>query len=281
MDCKTFSSTFYPDESLVLNIAHRGARSIAPENTLLAARKGLEAGADLWETDLAVTRDEQLILCHDPSLRRTTDVGLKFPERAQESPARFTLAEIRTLDAGSWFVETDPFGRIAAGALSPAEQGACRGEKVPTLEEALVWTRDVDWVVNLELKRLPTSMAGFPLVDRVLSIIDRVGIAPERVRLSSFYHPWLKEVLSLRPDVSVQALIGEKAYLALDWGFLEFATYNVRHTLVSDEEIRRRKAQGLVINLFTVNDAADMRRYRRLGVDGIFTDFPQRLAHLH
>lgn len=264
----------------MLNIAHRGARSIAPENTLLAARKGLEAGADLWETDIGVTRDEQLILCHDTSLRRTTDVDLKFPERAKASCAHFTLAEIRTLDAGSWFVETDPFGQIAAGALSPAEERACRSEKVPTLEEALVWTRATDWIVNLELKRLPASMARFPLVERVLSMIDRVGITPERVRLSSFYHPWLKEVLSLRPDVSVQALIGEKSYLALDWGSLEFETYNVRHSLISDDEIRRRKEQGLAINLFTVNDAADMRRYRQLGVDGIFTDFPQRLALL-
>ena len=60
-------------------IAHRGARSVAPENTMAAARKAFDFGADLWETDVGVTKDERLILFHDNSLERTTDVNEKFP----------------------------------------------------------------------------------------------------------------------------------------------------------------------------------------------------------
>jgi glycerophosphoryl diester phosphodiesterase len=265
---------------MVLNIAHRGARSLAPENTLLAARRGLEAGADLWETDLAVTRDEQLILFHDDLLMRTTDVQYRFPDRVQDPFTTFSLKELRTLDAGSWFVETDPHGQIAAGAVSEREQATCRGEKVPTLEEALVFTRDADWKLNLELKDLPAPMADFPVVPRVLALIDRVGLPLDRFLISSFNHVWLEEVKARRPALEIQALIGYHTDRPLDWGELTFATYNARSTLIQDEDIRQRKEQGLAINLFTVNEEADMRRYIALGVDGIITDFPQRLERL-
>lgn len=265
---------------MLLNIAHRGARSIAPENTLLAARRGHAAGADLWEADLAVTRDEALILHHDDRLLRTTDVAERFPARAANPFTTFSLAEIRSLDAGSWFVASDPHGQIAAGVLAPDEQAACRGEKVPTLEEALVFTRDANWGLNLELKRLPPPFEDFPVVARVLAMIERVGLSREQMRISSFYHPWLEEVQARRPGLEVQALVGYYTDQPPDWGPLTFAIYNVRHTVTTEDEIRRHKALGLVINLFTVNDLADMQRYRDLGVDGLITDFPQRLTRL-
>ena len=266
---------------MVINIAHRGARSIAPENTLLAARRGLAAGADLWEADLAVTRDEQLILFHDDLLVRTTNVQEQFRDRAFEPFSTFSLEEIRSLDAGTWFVEGDPHGQIAAGKLTADEQAACRGEKVPTLEEALVFTRDAGWKLNLELKFLPDPISAYPVVPHVLAMIDRVGMPTEQILISSFNHAWLKEVQNRRPDMEIQALIGYHTDRPLDWGDLAFATYNARHTVTHDDEILQRKRQGLAINLFTVNEEADMQRFMALGVDGIITDFPQRLARLN
>ena len=274
------TNNFHLDSMMVLNIAHRGARSLAPENTLLAARRGLEAGADLWETDLAVTRDEQLILFHDDLLGRTTDVAQRYPERAGDPFTTFSLAEIRALDAGSWFVEGDPHGQIAAGAVSETDQKACRGARVPTLEEALVFTRDAGWKLNLELKSLPAPMSTFPVVPRMLEMVDRVGLGPDQILISSFNHAWLEEVRARRPELEIQALIGYYSDRPLDWGPLAFNTYNVRHTLIQDEDIVARKQQGLTINLFTVNDATDMRRFMAFGVDGLITDFPQRLALL-
>ena len=274
------ADNFHMDSMMVLNIAHRGARSLAPENTLLAARRGLEAGADLWETDLAVTRDEQLILFHDDLLGRTTDVGQRHPDRAHDPFTTFSLAEIRALDAGSWFVDTDPHGQIAAGAVSAADQKACRGAQVPTLEEALVFTRDAGWKLNMELKFLPAPMSTFPVVPRLLEMVDRVGLGPDQILISSFNHAWLEEVRGRRPELEIQALIGYYSDRPLDWGPLAFNTYNVRHTLIQDQDIVARKQQGLTINLFTVNDAMDMRRFMALGVDGLITDFPQRLALL-
>ncbi len=263
---------------MILNIAHRGARSLAPENTLLSARKGFDSGADLWETDVVLTSDGEPVLLHDADLRRTTDVELRFPDRSGDPVTRFTLAEVRSLDAGSWFLETDPFGQIAAGALAPADLNDCREEPIPTLEEALVLTRDLDWRVNLELKALPEPMGRFPMVERVVRSIDRVGIPQEQVVISSFHHPWLQEVTARRQGLGVQALIGDDDDLSLDWGNGSYATYNVLWTLISDKEIREKTRQGVSINLFTVNDVQDFRRFWKAGASGLFTDFPQRLT---
>jgi len=76
---------------MTIIIAHRGASSIAPENTIAAARKAWEIGADLWETDVAVTKDEHLILHHDDSLERTTNVKQVFPDRSSFIFTRYTL----------------------------------------------------------------------------------------------------------------------------------------------------------------------------------------------
>ncbi len=265
---------------MVLNIAHRGARSLAPENTLLAARRGFDCGADLWETDLAVSRDEALILFHDNLLGRTTDVAACYPQRTHEPFTAFTLAELRRLDAGSWFVDTDPFDQIAAGVVSPSQQNDCRQTVIPTLEEALVLTRELDWGINLELKRQPSPMADFPLVERVLAKIAHVGLDTRNIVISSFNHDWLREVQARQPAIEVQALIGYHTDGPLEWGDMRFDTYNVRSTLISAAAVRERVSAGLTINLFTVNAMDDMQRFAAAGAAGIITDFPQRLADL-
>ena len=122
---------------MVQVIAHRGARSLAPENTLKAAQIACETGADLWETDVAVTRDGHLVLFHDDTLLRCTDAEKKFPLKASFRVEDFDLKEIKTLDAGSYFVETDPFGQISQGNVGREAQTSFIGEPVPLLEEGL------------------------------------------------------------------------------------------------------------------------------------------------
>ncbi|MBN2299162.1 MAG: glycerophosphodiester phosphodiesterase [Deltaproteobacteria bacterium] len=265
---------------MILNIAHRGARSLAPENTMAAARAALETGADLWETDVAVTGDGCLILFHDDSLTRTTDARERFPGRSPWTFTTFTFSEIRMLDAGSWFVKTDPFGQIASGALSPRQQKAFVGEKVPTVEEALIFTQESNFRINLELKRLPSPMQDFPVVDKVLAMIDALKIDTRRVIISSFHHAWLKEVQAKNPGIEIQALIGYYSTEPLDWGDLEFRTYNARSTLIDEEKISEMVKKGFAVNLFTVNEEKDMQRFAAAGAAGLITDFPQRLKQL-
>ncbi len=154
-------------------IAHRGARSLAPENTLAAARKAHQLGADLWETDVAVTADDQLVLMHDDAMTRTTNVAERFPERVPAAFSTYTLAEIRSLDAGSWFERDDPFGQVAAGAVDRQELAGYAGEKVPMLREAFELTLEMDWFLNLELKAQPSPKDDFDLVLRLNNVTDR------------------------------------------------------------------------------------------------------------
>ncbi|MEW5726013.1 MAG: glycerophosphodiester phosphodiesterase family protein, partial [Thermodesulfobacteriota bacterium] len=137
-----------------LIVGHRGAASLAPENTLSSARKALSTGADMWELDVALSADDVPFLIHDDHLRRTSDAPQVFPDRSPWRPDQFTWEELRRLDFGSWYATKDPFGQIAQGAVSPEEAAAFRGLKAPSLAEALAFTRERNWRVNVEIKDL-------------------------------------------------------------------------------------------------------------------------------
>jgi glycerophosphoryl diester phosphodiesterase len=264
----------------MLVIAHAGARSLAPENTLAAARKALEVGADMWELDVGVTADSELILFHDDSLARTTDARRMYPDRAPWTFTTFTLSELEVLDSGTWFVETDPFGQIAAGAVTSQEQANYRGEPVPTLRRALEFTRDNHWRVNVEIKTLPPPMTDFPVVEAVISLINELDMASQ-VLVSSFVPDHVMQVRRLNPSIATAAVVGwsqtEALHMPLD---LPVDGYNPRHTLLSDQQIQGLRQTGFEVHPWTVNEEAEMRRLIRAGVTGIITDFPQRLRQV-
>ncbi len=189
-----------------LIVAHRGDSFHAPENTLEAARLAWEAGAPAWELDVQLTRDGVPVVLHDESLSRTTDVAARFAGDPRGLDGfritDFDLAEVRTLDAGSWFVD-EHGGPRSARAFNTANQldvtqvehyrsGQVR---IPTLAEALSLTRDLDWLVNVEIKSFPEQPPG--LVERVLDVIAETDTA-ERVLISSFDHSDL--VAARHPD---------------------------------------------------------------------------------
>ncbi len=260
-------------------IAHRGARSLAPENTLAAARKAHALGADLWETDVAVSADGRLFLMHDDAMTRTTDVAAKFPDRVPAPFSTYTLDEIRTLDAGSWFERDDPFGQVAAGAVTPQELAAYRGEKVPTLREAFELTLELDWRLNLELKAQPKPNDAFDEVSAVLALVDEVGIGPDHLLFSSARHAWLRELKGRRPEFEVQAILGLFPEDPIDFSDPSFDTFNPRIERMTIEQIEEQLARGIRLNPYTVNEPEEIERLTRMGIAGLITDFPQRGAH--
>ncbi|MCP4472670.1 MAG: glycerophosphodiester phosphodiesterase [Gammaproteobacteria bacterium] len=262
---------------MVTVIAHRGARSLAPENTLAAARKAHRLGADLWEADVAVTADDQLVLMHDDAMTRTTNVSDIFPGRVPAAFSTYTLAEIRSLDAGSWFERDDPFGQIAAGAVDHRELARYAGEKVPTLREAFELTLELDWFLNLELKAQPSPKNDFDVVSVVLELADEVNIGADHLLFSSARFSWLKTLKQRRPDFSVQAILGLFPEDPMDFSDPFFDTYNPRHTRVSVDQLKRQVDLGLKLNPFTVNDDEMIARLMEIGVAGLITDFPQRV----
>ncbi len=265
---------------MTVNIAHRGACSLAPENTLAAARKALALGADMWECDVSVTRDQALVVFHDDSLKRLTNAAEIYPDRSPWTITEFTLEEVRRLSAGWGYLAADPYGQIAAGNVSAEDRDHYRRERIPTLEEALLFTREAGWRINIELKKVPPPMDRFPVVERVLDLIGRLGIAPEHIVFSSFNHQWLRRALERRPDIPVEALIGFWTDRPLDWGDLSFTTYSARWPLITPEEIRVMAGRGIRVKAWVVNEPEQMQRLIDAGAAGILTDFPQRLALL-
>ena len=262
---------------MVTVIAHRGARSLAPENTLAAARKAHQLGADLWETDVAVTADDHLILMHDDAMTRTTNVSDIFPGRVPAAFSTYSLAEIRSLDAGSWFERDDPFGQIAIGAVDNQALAGYAGEKVPTLREAFELTLALDWFLNLELKAQPSPKNNFDLVNAVLELADEVKIGPDHLLFSSACLAWLKTLKQRRPEFEVQAILGLFAEDPMDFTDPFFDTFNPRHTRVSLDQLKTQVDLGLKLNPYSVNDEDMIASLIEIGVAGLITDYPQRI----
>lgn len=262
---------------MVTVIAHRGARSLAPENTLAAARKAHETGADLWETDVAVTADDQLVLMHDDAMTRTTNVADIFPQRVPAPFSTYTLSEIRSLDAGSWFERDDPFGQIAEGAVDRQQLKNYVGEKVPMLKEAFELTLELDWFLNLELKAQPDPKGDFDVVSAVLNVADGTGIGPAHLLFSSARLDWLKTLKLHRPEFEVQAIVGLFPEDPMDFSDPFFDTFNPRYTRLTLEQFRAQLDAGLKLNPYAVNDYDMITKLIELGVTGLITDFPQRV----
>jgi len=267
-----------------LVIAHRGARSLAPENTLVAARLAWRLGADGWELDVRMTKDGELILMHDETLSRTTNAPYLFPNRSPWLVNDFTLAEIKMLDAGSWFVDQDPYGTIAAGEVSPEEAANFRGEKVPTLKEALTLTKELGFWVNIELKSRPSfvlSPQAKDLANRTVALIREMGLE-RNVLISSFDPTILQYLATLAPDIPTALLVSSLpadpvSYLQA----LGVNALNPRYDLVNENLLQTLSKAGFKIYIWTVNEPEDLKRFSSdPRITGIITDWPQRLLSI-
>jgi glycerophosphoryl diester phosphodiesterase len=290
-----------------LIVAHRGDSFHAPENTLEAARSAWECGAAAWELDVQLTRDGIPIVIHDESLARTTDVATRFAQdpRGQRGfrVAEFDLAEIRSLDAGTWFVHrrggprtSRAFGTflgLDASSVAAYRSGSVR---VPTLEEALFFTRDHDWLVNIEIKSFPQRPPGF--LDRVLETIAATETA-DRVLISSFDHgdvaaanrPGRRYALGILADAplyriqdyAVDLVGAETVHLSTQVIGAETISYRRARlaSVLRTGIVGSLKARGIPTLVYTVNDppAGDLAAHlAEIGVDGLFSDSPEGLA---
>lgn len=285
-----------------LIFAHRGACSEAPENTLIAAELGRVAGAVGWELDVHLTRDGIPVVIHDESLTRTTDVAAKFAgdlrERRGFLVADFDLVEIQTLDAGAWFLEHAKKERTALsfGTKVGSKETAAilDGQvRIPTLEDALVWTKANDWFANVELKSFPHLNPH--LTQTVLDKIQATD-SQESVLISSFDHREIEYVCRIMPEIPtgllcetplgassryVRELIGGDA-LHVDAKVLgaESLDYlcNGRFPEMVLRELEELRAAGIAVLAYTVNDPEMAGLLFKAGVAGVFSDTPQRMV---
>ncbi len=261
-------------------IAHRGASSLAPENTLSAAQQAIALGADMWETDVTLTRDGFPIIFHDDTPERTTNIRQVLPHKARWPVHRLSLDELRHLDYGSWFLEQDPFGQVAAGMIPPEVQTGFRGATLLTLEEALDFTRAHHWRVNLELKDLGKSAWSDVLIGRVIRAIKKARMV-DSVLISSFNPLYLERIRAVSRSVQTALLIETPVYNPADLlRRLGAQAYHPDARLINPELVADLRAHGFEVNIWTINNVEEMKSFIQAGVSGIITDFPQTLRQL-
>lgn len=287
-----------------LLIGHRGARGFAPENTLPAIERAAEFGCAMVEIDVHLSRDGVPVVHHDDTLRRCTDVAERFPARAGAWLSDFTLAELRTLDAGRWYLDEidrpaaqrQPFLRTLSDAeiaahLGPAQRAAFGGGRVhvPTLLEVLDAARTLGLAVNVEIKSIPRMYPG--IAERVLADIERSGLHA-RVIVSSFDHEQLVALRALDASLALGVLVAER--LAQPARYLEMLDADAYHPGCSGESdslgfgsvagtldtrgIDAVRAGGRGVFAWTCNDAVQMQALAAAGVSGIITDYPNRFT---
>lgn len=268
------------DKDRPLAIAHRGFRGIAPENTLLAAKLGYEAGADMWELDVAASRDGVLVVLHDDTLVRTTDAASRFPDRKPWKVYDFTIEELKSLDAGTWYGITDPFGQIRSGRVSAATVQTFSQLKIPTLKEALELTKNLNWSINIEIKDATGQACDTWIVEKTAELIRELEMSGN-VLVSSFNHSYLKRMKKAAPEISVAVLIDkpvpDPVTLLRD---IEAIALNPNQKYLDLATVHAVRAAGFGVFPWTVNLPADMKRLLDWGVTGIITDFPDEAKKL-
>ena len=228
--------------------AHRGFSGKYPENTMLAFQKAYEVGCDGIELDVQFSRDGEVMILHDETLDRTTN--------GHGDLRAYTCKELRSLDASGKF---------------PGVYGVCR---IPTLTEYLEWVRDTDLLTNIELKN---SVYAYPgLEEKVLELIDRYDLE-DRILFSSFSPESVLRCKELVPHIPAGFLTEEPmpqigAYAASHG--VEY--YHPGKEILTEKEVQACHAHGVGVNVWTVNRSSDMNRMKAWGVDGIFTNYPNR-----
>ena len=220
-------------------IAHRGASADAPENTLAAFQLALDQGADGIELDVMLSKDRQLVVIHDDLVDRTTN----GTGRVQD----LTLAELRALDAG-------------------------QGEKIPTLDEVL--TRfGGKLLINIELKNYSTIFDSLPL--DVAALIQDHGVT-DSILISSFNPINFPRFHRRLPDIPIGMLTfpGKARFFA--YGLFHYDALHPYFKDVDEALVQRTHARGREINVWTVDEAADIRHLAKIGVDSLITNRPLR-----
>jgi glycerophosphoryl diester phosphodiesterase len=254
------------DASRILVVGHRGARARWPENTLPAFEYAIEQGVDALEMDLAVTKDDVVVISHDPILGPPLCSGLLTGAVIR----RLTLAEVRQWDCGA-----------APNPRFPAQQ-AIPGTRIPTLDETLQLAARGSFHYHLEIKSFPDQPEYAPPPEEFASLVlqkIRQYSLEKRVIVQSFDFRTLDAMRKLAPAVRLAALIENDprdfAAIAAEAANAEIIAPDFR--LVTPRKVDAAHQAGLRVIPWTANTPADWDALIQAKVDGIITDDPAQL----
>ena len=257
-------SYFKPDHFLV--IAHRGGRSLGPESTLYTFQHAVDLGTDVLEMDVQSTKDGHLVVLHDRTVDRTTN--------ASGPVENYTLAELKKLDAAyRWSPDNGRTYLLRNKDI-----------KIPTLAE--VFEAFPETRMNIEIKDPKANV--IPSLCRLI----RDHHMSNKVMIASFDGSALKEFRSMCPDVATSAGFTEaflfyylqkmrlESVYSPDALALQMPETRGDRQVVNRRFVEAAHDRNMRVHVWTVNDVDSMKRLLKMGVDGIMTDYPDRLLEL-
>jgi glycerophosphoryl diester phosphodiesterase len=240
---------------------HRGASGHTPENTIAAFREALEAGADWIEFDVQLSADGELIVLHDDTLERTTDL------QQARRPTEFSLVELKKLDAGSWF------------------GSGFAGERIPTLDEVLEEFRG-RLGMNVEIKSRPGFETDNGIEHKVAEALVRHNLLDiDQVIVSSFDPGRIAALHALNERLPLGALYSPKHLpQSVDpFQLISLTGAKALHPpfkVVNETLMAQARKMGVLVNTWTVNELPDLQRMIDLDLHMIITNYPAQLREL-
>ena len=252
-------------------IAHKGASGLAPENTLAAMQIALDLNVDMIEIDVRHTADEEIIVFHDQFLDRVTRDSLG--NQVTGDVHDFTLEEIKQFEVGSWF------------------DSKFADQKIPTLKEVLDLV-DGKCKVLIEIKHMDHPHYH-DFSDKLVDVVREERNGFDWVILQSYEQKYLDEAHAYDDRIQTKKiLIGEdstpliafyvetRVHLGRSEKHEQFTSLNPHYSTLSPRRVFRMHARGFRVYTYPVNDRDMMIKMLNMGVDGIITDFPDRLMQL-
>ena len=229
-------------------VGHRGARGLAPENTFAGFSRGIEEGSDCIEFDVNLTKDNQVVVIHDSTLDRTTNLKGKISD--------FNWDEIKDADAGSWFGEE------------------YKGEKIPLLSEAL------DFIIPKAIPVIELKMSfilNSGLVEEVCKICKKYTEKSPLVFIS-FFHPALRTVKELLPTTQTGILYNsgiEEPWILMNQ--VNADAIHPRGDAFNEAIAKECHNRGIPLRPWIANTDSQFEYFEKLGVDALGTDYPDIL----
>lgn len=230
---------------------HRGFSGKYPENTMLAFKKAIEAGADGIELDVHFTKDKVLVICHDELIDRTSN--------------------------GTGYIKDYTYDELCQFDFCGRFEGQFEAQRIPTLREYLELVAPVDgFLTNIELK---TGVFEYPGIEKaVIDMLEEFGIK-DRIILSSFNHYTILRCREIAPEIKTGFLT--ETWIVDAWDYTKKYSVECIHPefyFLTPENVKKCKKAGVEINTWTVNKEEDIRRLADLGVDALIGNYPDLMV---
>lgn len=238
-------------------MGHRGASSIAPENTMAAFQLAEEHDVPWIEVDADMLGDGTVVICHDAELDRCSNRSGLLRD--------LVVTDLDHIDAGAWF--DDEF----------------IGERIPTLVDLILFTNETGMNLNLEIKSGGDRAATDRLIDGIIRDINHHWQGGQQLLISSFNHLLLAEVKRRAPEISLACLF--ESPLPEDWltsaQYVQAEFIHPEDTGLTEQQVRAMVAAGYKVNVWTVNCLARANQLYNWGVTGICSDLPQKFPRCY